>query len=159
MSLRLVAGIGSDVSEEKIPIDEFLVASVKEGRKIDGSRGERQGNPRGEVKVTLGKGPYKAGDTISIALEVTNSSGGDIYRLKAACDSDLRGADGTTVYFGKVAVGTSLARTFSISVDPAEPAGPKAMKLVFADLHGDAPMSIYVRFWIMASDTGNSARQ
>ena len=156
MSLRLIAGIDSDVAEEKIPIDEFLVASVKEGREIDGSRGERRGKPRCEVRVTQGQGPYKAGDTIAITIAVANSSDGDIYRLKAAYDSDLKGVNGGIVHIGRVAGGTSTDRTVSIRVDSAEAAGPKAIKFVFEDLHGDAPKSVFFRFWITALDTSNS---
>ena len=131
---------------------------------IDWSVGPDQGPSKTRVVATTSSGnkPTRAGDPLSLRVEVTNQGTHPLYQLRATTRSDNLLFDGRELVFGKVAPGETRIWTTTLGQCLTEneqrvcriPRGmvdrADGIEVEFEEAHGRAPPPVEVRTLINA---------
>jgi len=131
---------------------------------IDWSVGPDNGPSKVRVTAATSSGdkPTKAGEPLSLRVEVTNQGDNPLYQLRATTISDNRLFDGRELVFGKLNPGETRTWTTTLGVCVTEdeervcriPRGTidraDGIKVEFEEAHGHAPEPVEVRTLIHA---------
>ncbi|MFZ1862590.1 MAG: MXAN_5808 family serine peptidase [Polyangiales bacterium] len=131
---------------------------------IDWSVGPDKGPSQVRVVATTSSGDKatRAGDPLSLRVEVTNEGDNPLYQLRATTESDNRLFDGRELVFGKLEAGETRSWTTTLGVCVTEkekrvcriPRGmvdrADGIEVQFEEAHGHVPKPVEVRTLIRA---------
>jgi carboxyl-terminal processing protease len=107
---------------------------------VDWSAGETDGAPRAVVEVKQSPPRAEAGQTLSLAVTVSNAGTGTLHQLRAYTLSDNYLFDRREFVFGAIGPGEHKSWTVPVKLPKDTPTQRDEVKLVFGEEHGQVPL-------------------
>ncbi len=117
---------------------------------VDWSPGETGGAPRAVVEVKQSPQHAEAGQTVNLAVTVSNAGSGTLHQLRAYTLSDNYLFDRREFVFGTIAPGEHKTWTVPVKLPKDTPTQRDEVKLVFGEEHGQVPLDQATEVQVLA---------